>query len=30
MIGLYPNPELKGVAQEVEETLVRIMSEAAR
>ncbi len=30
MIGLYSNPELKGVAEEVEATLVRIMSEAAR
>lgn len=30
VIGLYSNPELKGVAEEVEATLVRIMSEAAR
>jgi uncharacterized protein (DUF302 family) len=30
MIGLYPNPELRGVAEEVETTLVRIMEEAAR
>ena len=30
LIGLYPNPELKGVAQEVETTLVLIMDEAAR
>jgi hypothetical protein len=29
-IGLYPNPELKGVAQEVETTLMLIMDEAAR
>jgi hypothetical protein len=29
LIGLYPNPELKGVAQEVEATLVLIMNEAA-
>jgi uncharacterized protein (DUF302 family) len=29
MIALYPNPELQGVAQEVEETLVKIMQEAA-
>lgn len=30
MIGLFPNPELEGVAEEVEATLVRIMDEAAR
>lgn len=30
LIGLYPNPELKGVAQEVETTLMLIMDEAAR
>jgi uncharacterized protein (DUF302 family) len=30
MIDLYPNPELKGVAEEVEATLARIMDEAAR
>jgi uncharacterized protein (DUF302 family) len=30
MIDLYPNPELRGVALEVEATLVRIMDEAAR
>ncbi len=29
MLALYPNPELKGVAQEVEATLDRIMAEAA-
>ncbi len=29
MIDLYRNPELKGVAQEVEDTLNRIMAEAA-
>jgi uncharacterized protein (DUF302 family) len=29
MIALYPTPELHGVAQEVEETLVNIMQEAA-
>ena len=29
MIGLYPNPELKGVAEEVEATLKWIMEEAA-
>ena len=29
MIGLLPNPELRGVAEEVEVTLVAIMSEAA-
>jgi uncharacterized protein (DUF302 family) len=30
MISLYPNPELKGVAEEVEMVLVQIMTEAAR
>jgi uncharacterized protein (DUF302 family) len=30
MIGLYPNPELKGVAEEVELVLFRIMAEAVR
>lgn len=30
MIDLYPNPELRGVAEEVEATLARIMEEAAR
>lgn len=30
LIGLYPNPELKGVAEEVEKTLVNIMTDAAR
>jgi uncharacterized protein (DUF302 family) len=30
MIDLYPNPELRGVAEEVEATLARIMDEAAR
>jgi len=30
LIALYRNPELKAVAEEVEETLVRIMEEAAR
>ncbi|MBI4589397.1 MAG: DUF302 domain-containing protein [Candidatus Rokubacteria bacterium] len=30
MIALYPNPELKGVAGEVEATLTAIMEEAAR
>lgn len=30
MISLYPNPELKDVAEEVEATLKRIMDEAAR
>lgn len=30
MIALYPNPELKNVAEEVERTLVAIMEEAAR
>jgi uncharacterized protein (DUF302 family) len=29
MINLYPNPELKSVAAEVESTLLKIMSEAA-
>jgi uncharacterized protein (DUF302 family) len=29
MINLYPNPELKSVAVEVESTLLKIMSEAA-
>ena len=29
MIALYPNPELKHVAEEVEATLVAIMAEAA-
>lgn len=29
MIALYPNPELKGVAEEVEAVLDRIMAEAA-
>ena len=29
MIALYPNPELRGVAEEVEATLDRIMAEAA-
>ena len=29
MISLYPNPELKHVAEEVEATLVAIMKEAA-
>jgi hypothetical protein len=29
LIGLFRNPELKGVAQEVEATLVLIMNEAA-
>ena len=29
LIGLYPNPELAGVAEEVERTLVQIMDEAA-
>lgn len=29
MLDLYPNPELKGVAQEVEATVTRIMEEAA-
>lgn len=29
MINLYPNPELKNVAVEVESTLLKIMSEAA-
>ncbi len=30
MIALYPNPELRGVAEEVEATLEAIMTEAAR
>ena len=30
LIALYPNPELRGVAEEVEATLNRIMEEAAR
>jgi uncharacterized protein (DUF302 family) len=30
MIALYANPELRGVAEEVEATLERIMAEAAR
>jgi uncharacterized protein (DUF302 family) len=30
LIGLYANPELRGVAEEVEETLIKIMVEAAR
>ena len=30
MIDLFPNPELKGVAEEVETTLKLIMDEAAR
>jgi uncharacterized protein (DUF302 family) len=30
MISLYPNPELRGVAEEVEATLSQIMAEAAR
>lgn len=30
MIALYSSPELKGVAEEVEATLVAIMAEAAR
>ncbi|MFQ5898998.1 MAG: DUF302 domain-containing protein [Candidatus Methylomirabilia bacterium] len=30
MIALYPNPELKGVAEEVEATLVQIVDEAAK
>ena len=29
MISLYPNPELRGVAEEVEATLMTIMKEAA-
>jgi uncharacterized protein (DUF302 family) len=29
MIALYPNPELRGVAEDVEATVVRIMDEAA-
>jgi hypothetical protein len=30
MIALYPNPELAQVAREVEQTLERIMADAAR
>ena len=30
LIALAPNPELRGVAEEVEQTLVAIMDEAAR
>jgi uncharacterized protein (DUF302 family) len=30
LIELYRNPELKSVAEEVEDTMVRIMAEAAR
>ena len=30
MIGLYSNPELRGVAEEVEASLMAIMEEAAR
>jgi uncharacterized protein (DUF302 family) len=30
LIGLYGTPELKGVAEEVEDTVVTIMAEAAR
>ena len=30
LIELYRNPELKGVAEEVEDTMVSIMAEAAR
>lgn len=30
LIGLYPSPGLKGVAEDVEATLIRIMDEAAR
>jgi uncharacterized protein (DUF302 family) len=30
LVDLYRNPELQGVAKEVEDTLVRIMAEAAR
>ena len=30
LIDLYRDPELKGVAEEVEDTMVRIMAEAAR
>ncbi len=30
LIDLFPNPELKGVAEEVEATLVRIIEEAVR
>ncbi len=29
LLDLFPNPELKGVAQEVEATIVKIMAEAA-
>jgi uncharacterized protein (DUF302 family) len=29
MIALYPNPELRGVAEDVEAVLVRIMDDAA-
>ncbi|MBI2469410.1 MAG: DUF302 domain-containing protein [Candidatus Rokubacteria bacterium] len=29
LVALYRNPELKGVAEEVEETLVKIMTDAA-
>ena len=29
LLSLYPTPELQGVAQEVEETLTKIMQEAA-
>jgi len=30
LIELYQNPELRGVAEEVEDTMVKIMAEAAR
>jgi uncharacterized protein (DUF302 family) len=30
MLALYPNPELRAVAEDVEATIVRIMDEAAR
>jgi uncharacterized protein (DUF302 family) len=30
MLALFPNPELRSVAQDVETTIVRIMDEAAR
>jgi len=30
LISLYPNPELRGVAEEVEATLTKIMSDAVR
>ncbi len=30
MLGLFHNPELKNVAEEVEATMIRIMEEAAR